>query len=148
MWSENNIIDGVQWFEERCQWTWQWRGHKRPWSSIASGTGSGHMAMVGGVPGDDLMTQGAGESPPCDNESDIGSNASVPLEETEYFIRCKVSKKMSGGGGGGGGVWGGGSWSLPVWSWKSWTAIVCCDSLSDLPVLVNSGNEILASSVG
>lgn len=68
--------------------------------SIASRTGSGHTAMVGGVPGDDLMTRGAGESPPCDNESDVGSNASVPLEETEYFIRCKVSKKMSGGGGG------------------------------------------------
>ena len=37
------------------------------------------------------MRGGAGSPPlPCDNESELGSSVSNPLEDSEYVYRCKA----------------------------------------------------------
>lgn len=41
---------------------------------------------------DDIIMRGGAESPPVprDNESDLGSTVSNPLEDSEYVHRCKA----------------------------------------------------------
>ena len=54
-----------------------------------SETGSSHMIMEGGVQDEDVIPRA--ESPiPGDHESEIGSNVSNPLEDSEYVYRCQV----------------------------------------------------------
>lgn len=56
-----------------------------------SETGSDHMIMTGGDE-DDIPRP---ESPlHSDHEYEIGSSASNPLEDSEYFDRCKVCLEL------------------------------------------------------
>ena len=52
-----------------------------------SETGSDHMIMTGGGEGDVPRAESPLHS---DHEYEIGSSASNPLEDSEYFDRCKV----------------------------------------------------------
>ena len=48
--------------------------------------------------GDDIIMRGGAESPPHvpDNESELGSSVSNPLEDSEYVFRCKARDMCSG----------------------------------------------------
>ena len=46
---------------------------------------------------DDIIMRGGAESPPLprDEESDVGSTVSNPLEDSEYVHRCKASHSQT-----------------------------------------------------
>ena len=54
-----------------------------------SESGSDHMIVKGGAQDDDV-TAGAESPSHSDNEYEISSTVSNPLEDSEYFDRCKV----------------------------------------------------------
>ena len=60
-------------------------------ADIISETGSDHVTMVGGTQeNDDDVIPNRTESPLGDRDLELISNASNPLEGSEFFDRCKV----------------------------------------------------------